>query len=427
MSLLKRWQGKIIPRLITAILLCSGDPHFAGMARTIAMAKRHRSSVMRFFKTKRFKSRADYRRTLNAVIRSSKKLSKSPWFIVLDGTSTKRGGLTKIMNAIKYRPKDTSHKGCSTKAHMFLMGTLLLPNGMRLPLPRMSYYTKEYCTTTKRKHVTIVQLAVEMIKQAPVPKKAKVIVLADEYFEGKDLHNICTQLGYSYIMPVDSRRCFADRYGNRLKETLHERGLRLSRRPLEKISFVSGKEETASYRRMAKANLKRKRVYHACAEVRSVAGLGNVLVTYSRKQKNKKGKKQAETYRVFVSNNRALSAKNIVEYYELRWQIELFFRELKSVIGLDRFRGSDFQSFERYVDVILMSFLFLECYRIESLKKNNCRKQKAMIARTRTHGLITMLQREVNKESVDFVMRLSKKKGGRKKLYEIIHNLLDAA
>lgn len=426
---LKKWQREIIPRMMTAILMCSGDPHFAAIARTIAEARRHRSSVMRFFKTKRFKSRSDYRRALNAVIRSLKRLTKGTWVIALDGTSTKRGGFTKILNAIKYRTKNKSQKGGkSTKAHMFLMGIILLPNGSRLPLPRMSYYTKDYCKTTGRKHVTIVKLAVEMINHAPIPKNKKVIVVADEYFEGKDIHNICAQLGFSYIIPVNSCRCFADKQGNRLsKKTLYNRGLHLSRSKLKKISFVCGKEKTVSYRRIEQSNLNRKRVYHAYAEKRSVASLGNVLVTYSRKQKKKKGKKQGETYRVFVSNDRTLTAKDIIEYYELRWQIELFFRELKSVIGFDKFRGGDFKSFERYIDVILMSFLFLEQYRTELVNQQSTRKQKSKTERLRTHGLIIQLRKEVDFESADYILQLNKKRGGRKKLCTLICDLIKAA
>ena len=118
---LKKWQQEIIPRIMTAILMCNGDPHFAKIANAVATSKRHRSSIMRFFKTKHFKSRSDYRRALNAVQYSIKRLAKGPWFVVLDGTSTKRGGFTKIMNAIKYKTKNTSTKGKSTKAHMFLM------------------------------------------------------------------------------------------------------------------------------------------------------------------------------------------------------------------------------------------------------------------------------------------------------------------
>ena len=425
-----KWQKKIIPRMITGMLMSYGDPNFAVISRTIITHQRNRSSVMRFFKTKRFKSRDLYRQALREVIKSLKHVDKDLWFIVLDGTSSKRGGFTKILNAIKYKEKSSSEKGKSTKAHMFLMGLLLLPNGVRLPLPRMSYYTKEYCKKTGRKFVTLVQLAAEMIKSAPIPPKIKkVMVLADEYFEGQVVHEICNRLGYKYIMPADSRRCFSDRNGKSTKITLHERGRHLSGNLFRKLQFVTGTEETASYRRLsAKINRNNKRVYRAYTEIRRVSGLGNVSVTYSWKQQKKGSRKCGEKYRVFVSNDKKLSVGKIVEYYELRWQIELFFREIKSELGFSQYRGGDFQSFERYIDVLMLGFLFLEWYRIEKEKSAENKKIKASISRNRTKGLLRQLQKDINIENAEFLESCLKfKKRRRMKLVSIIKGLLKAA
>lgn len=424
-----KWQKKIIPRMITGMLMAYGDPNFAAISRKVITQKRHRSSVMRFFKTKRFKSRALYRQALRQVVKYLKRMNKREWFIVLDGTSSKRGGFTKIANAINYKNKSSSIKGKSTKAHMFLMGLILLPNGMRLPLPRKTYYTREYCKQTGRKFVTIVQLAVKMIEEAPIPKKVKnIMVLADEYFEGKAVHNICNHFGYKYIMPVDSDRCLSDRNGKSISITLHERGRHLSRGLFQKIEFVYGNEDTASYRRLsAKTNRERKRVYRAYTEVRSATGLGDVSITYSWKQNKKGSRKCGETYKVFVSNDTTLPVDKIVEYYELRWQIELFFRELKSVLGFSRYRGTDFQSFERYIDILLLGFLFLEWYRIGMMNFATSRNKKGKVTRLRSHGLLLHLGKEIDVENAEFLQSCLKKKKRRKNLVQIVEGLLKAA
>jgi SRSO17 transposase len=424
-----KWQKQIIPRMMTGMLMACGDPNFAVISRSIVTQQRNRSSVMRFFKTKRFKSRDLYRQALRQVIKCLKHVDKDLWFIILDGTSSKRGGFTKILNAIKYKKKSSSEKGKSTKAHMFLMGLLLLPNGMRLPLPRMSYYTKEYCKKTGKKFVTIVKLAVEMIKQAPIPAKVKkVMVLADEYFEGQMVHEICNQLGYKYIMPIDSRRCFSDRYGKSTSITLHERGRHLASSLFQKVQFVTGNEETASYRRLsAKTNRKYRRVYRAYTEIRSVTGLGDVSITYSWKQQKKGSRKCGETYKVFVSNDKKLSVGKIIEYYELRWQIELFFREIKSELGFSQYCGGDFQSFERYIDILLLGFLFLEQHRINLKDSAISQKEKGKISRSRTKDLLRHLQKEINIENAKFLDSCLKKRKRRKNLAKIIEGLLKAA
>ncbi len=424
-----KWQKQIIPRMMTGMLTAYGDPNFAVMSRKIVTQQRNRSSVMRFFKTKHFKSRTLYREALREVVKELKSMAKGRWFLVLDGTSSKRGGFTKIANAIHYKKKSTSIKGKSTKSHMFLMGLLLLPNGMRLPLPRKTYYTKEYCKQTGRKLVTLVQLAVKMIEEAPIPENVEeVMVLADEYFEGKDVHNICNRLGYKYIMPVDNRRCLNDRNGEKTSVTLHQRGKHLSNNLFQKIGFVYGEEETVSYRRLsAKTNLKRRRVYRAYTEVQGVSGLGDVSITYSWKQNMKGSRKCGETYKVFVSNETTLSVTEVVEYYELRWQIELFFRELKSVLGFSRYRGTDFRSFERYIDVLLLSFLFLEWYRICKMNSATSRKKKGKITRLRTHGLVLNLCHDINVENAEFLQQSLDDENRKKNLVEIVEGLLKAS
>lgn len=424
---LSKWQREIVPRLITGILSASGNPHFSCLASIVASARRHRATIMKFFKARRFDSREDYRRAVNKISRSFKRLSGKPWFLVLDGTFMKRGGFTRIANAIKFREKDPARKGKSTKSHQFIFGALLLPNGAQLPLPRKTYYTKEYCKEKNRKHVSTIDLAMEMIREAPVPEGISLYVLADEYFEGHKIHQLCTTLKYFYIMPVDSRRCFEDKYGKRQSSTLYDRGSRLARNLLAKITLRSGSEETSAYRRISKTQLKKKRVYRAYAEVRGVAGLGDVLVTYSRKQKMHKGKKSGQSYRSFVSNDKSLTAAKVVEYYEMRWQIELFFRELKSEIGIDRFRGGDFQSYERYVDVILMGMLFLEYHRVELLKAATTKKQNLKIRALRTNGLVCLFKTEVASENVEFILEASQSRGGRAKLTDMLQWYSNAA
>jgi glucan phosphorylase len=53
-----------------------------------------------------------------------------------------------------------------------------------------------------------------------------------------------------------------------------------------------------------------------------------------------------------------LSAAQIVELYDLRWQIELFFKELKSTLGFDQYRFQKFEKVERWIDLCLITVLF---------------------------------------------------------------------
>ena len=58
----------------------------------------------------------------------------------------------------------------------------------------------------------------------------------------------------------------------------------------------------------------------------------------------------------------------MVEWYELRWQIELFFRELKSRMQFGCYVLRKFEAVERYLDLLLMGMLLLEQQRLLDLQ-----------------------------------------------------------
>ena len=76
----------------------------------------------------------------------------------------------------------------TTRQHAFLMGLVLTDRGARLPLPRKSYYTKEYCRKHKRRFRTTMQLAAAMIRELRVPDDVDVVVTFDSAFDAGAIH-----------------------------------------------------------------------------------------------------------------------------------------------------------------------------------------------------------------------------------------------
>ena len=64
-----------------------------------------------------------------------------------------------------------------------------------------------------------------------------------------------------------------------------------------------------------------------------------------------------EIQKLLVTNAMKLYAAEVVTQYNPRWQIELFFKELKSTLGLDHYCCRDFVTVERWVAVCLLTFL----------------------------------------------------------------------
>lgn len=72
--------------------------------------------------------------------------------------------------------------------------------------------------------------------------------------------------------------------------------------------------------------------------------------------------------KVLACTDATATARQVVEWYEVRWQVEIFFRELKSRMQFGCYVLQKFEAVERYLDLLLMGFLLLEQERLRELR-----------------------------------------------------------
>ena len=419
-------QLKVLPVLLTGFILARGRRSQAVLGRTVVTDRRHRASISKLLRRGRFRTRDVYDRAgqqmLNRQPRPHDGIRRR-WFMIIDGTATKRGGFTKIANARQYKASRREKKGGipSTKSHTFVMGMILTERGVRIPLTRRTWRTKDYCRTHKKKYLKQTELAELMIRSVRLPADVDLILLVDEYFEGSWLHKVCIELGYTYIVPVKSDRCFANAKGKSNGQSIHARGRSLSPKGWEKLTLVRGSEDTARYRRYSKRRHRAKRRYRIFHEAQTVAMLGLVGIVHSWKKPSYRPRRDdsTESFKVLVTNNLELTAAQMVEYYELRWQIELWFRELKSHLGLADYLGQNFEAFERHVDLVLLAFLFLEQRRQDLIKSARSRRRQGEVAAMRTIGLQRELAAEAADEDLAYLHDLLHSRQGRDRILRL--------
>ena len=415
-----------VPDLLTGFTLARRKRTQAELARSVFIGFRHKSTVSRIFRDPNFKSRDMFKaamadaiaRLLALVPRKSK--TKIRWFLAIDATSTKRGAFTKIAGANQFKEKESGTKGRSTKAHCFLMGILITHEGVIIPLPRYTCYPKKSGSGLpgRPSKATQQDLAVQMLKDLLklLPKCIQLVVCADEYFEGKKLTRLAKRRGVVFIAPVDTNRCFADdgKPDRSNGRNIHDRGRRLQLKTFSQVDLVRGVESTVSYRRYSerKAGPKDYRTYYVRHEARTVAGLGTVMVVYSWKcpihERSKKNFDEM-TFKVLVCSDPSWSGAEIVEWYEIRWQVEVFFRLIKQELGLGDYEGQDLRAFERHVDTVLLSFLYLEMKRVDILESPYTKeevREKARYARTR--GIQEFVRAEANQELWELIQKSRK-------------------
>jgi len=395
-------------RFLAGFLLTREKRTQSALGRGVLSEERTPGSVSRRMRRESFPTR-DLARS-ESKLQIARELERAggkqeAWFLPIDGVASKRGSETKVENAIQYKKKKRGKKGRSTKAHLFVMGLLTTESGARIPLPRRSYYTEEYVRRQnkrlklrRRKGKPLVfktqqSLACLIVKELELPDNIRLVVVADEYFEGCKPTNLCRKKGYVFIVPVDSKRTFEPGH------TLHARGKALPRSAYRKLILRRGEEDTASHRRHLPggAGEKGRRVYRFYRERRAVAGIGEVSIVYSwKRRRDRSGRPTArETFKVLVCSEPELLGEEdvgkigamIVEFFEMRWPVEVFFRELKSDLGLSDYRGTDFRAFERHVDLCLLSFMFLEEMRTQEMARTRSPVRRRELATMRTSGM----------------------------------------
>jgi hypothetical protein len=413
------WAGLVLPILLHGLLLAVRRRTMKTLGSATLVHGICAGNVCRWLGRLGFPVDRWYEQVFAEMLATAARLDpEGDWVVLFDGTDTKRGGLAKIQNTRRYKKEKKSKKGRpSTKTHTFLFGLLILPCGVRLPLPRKSWYTQAYAKAQHVPYKTQVDLVAELLDwlKPLVPEKVPVIVMGDSLFEGRRLFELCEQEGWTFISKLKRNRCFTD--GRRI--VAH--GEKLAEGKFRRHRLRRGKEATARYRRQEprRSRTHENRAYDIYSECCSVSLLGEAQVVYSWKTPvyTPRPRMDQRHFVALVTNNRRMPAKKVVEYYELRWQIEVFFRELKGQLGLCDYQGTRFESYERYITLTLLGFLTLEYERMRGLEKRSASAEpKPGWAAARTAVLLQVVRQETARTDLHWQQECLRTPSGRRRL-----------
>ena len=382
-------------RLILAAILSDGRMSAVAAAGIVRSQTCHRAQVGRFL------SRAFWRNkdVLGCLQRELLKgwALKGISVLCLDSTLVSRQGThTENTFSTKNNPRRSSKKNAKgrryhqskhspRRCHTFVMGLLIGPDGTRLPLVR-KYLTKDYCQRRKLTHQTQAELGADIVRTLPLPPSAPLIVLGDTAFEAASVRAACAERHATGIVPRNPERVFETakprpKVSSELKQTA-KRWTTVRLRP--------GHGDQAVYRRLSAHRVGSKakvRTYYVRGECRTVHSVGEVLLVVSTKHQPKTGRPPRDP-KILMTNDRSLTPRQVTAWYSLRWQVELFFKELKSDLGLARYGFREFDKVSRWVDVILSAFTYLEWTRRQKLQQRNLPEASRLWwTNQRTHGL----------------------------------------
>lgn len=262
-----------------------------------------------------------------------------------------------------------------------------------------------------------------MIRELPLPEGADVVVLGDTAFDAEVIREACDQRHYKWIVPMNPERVLA---GPKPRPKVWSLAKGLTAEQLKAVRLYPQRGEYVARRRLSAYRIGPKvkpRTFYAHKESRDVHSVGKVLLVFSTREKPIAGQ-QPNVQKILMTNASTLKAAEVIELYDLRWQIELFFKELKSTLGFDQYRFRKFEKVEGWLDMTLATFLYLEWYRADQLARANLSKEeKERWRRQRTYGLCMAIRQAADQADLDYLAKATQSPGGirrlRRKLREV--------
>jgi hypothetical protein len=419
-------------RLMAGFIDHRGRMSAGQAAGVVASQARHRASIGRFLRRYGRHSGWLRGRFAKPLLAASEAAEKGIYVFILDATDVTQQGV-KTENTFstgnrkprKARlPRYSKRRVARHSCHRHVMGLLLKPSGVRIPLYR-PYYTPDYCQARGILHRTQADLGAELIAAVDIPAGARVIVVGDTAFEAKQIRAACDARGFKWIMPSNTERVLA---GDKPRTKVWSLLANLPGNRYVKIRLASKKTALASQRRVAGCRCGSKRkipTYYVHEERRRVHSLGDTRLVFSTKTKPQSDQPiPRDQAKILLTNDFELSVEQIVALYALRWQIELFFKELKSHLGLHHYRFRRFEQVEAWVEVCLITFIYLEWIRCQGLRKASSATDRKRWERGRTYGLATAVRQSVAQAELLEIHRCTQTKSGQRRLRKMLQSAL---
>ncbi len=389
-----------LPIMVLAMLLAPHRRCLKTLAGMVLGHREHVATISRRLRNQRWKTWDWYVGLFNKLLGEVDRWEQSiatkqrQWMLVID--TTYHGTMSECMENLLFLRQRANPSRRNSGQHAFLMGLILTDKGGRLPLPRKSYYTKGYCHKRRRRYRSLNDLAAAMIREVQVPDDVEITIVYDSAFDAKQVHGASRQRGFREVFPLDPNRNLSASADVEAEELRGQKVVHWTRTwqrdEFNLLELQVKNEDHVFFRRRHRDNLrlrKTQRRYAVAARRATVSKLGDCLIVASYKENPKVKLVAGESAswwayhtgpvpydrhqrpqpkrwhaKVLACTDPTATARQVVEWYEVRWQIEIFFRELKSRMQLGCYVLMKFEAVERYLDLLLMGFLLLEQQRL---------------------------------------------------------------
>jgi len=244
-------------------------------------------------------------------------------------------------------------------------------------------------------------------------------------YEAQVVRAACDEREYTWIFPANPERVYEGPTGQRPKLRLRLKSW--TSRSLKTIRLRASTGKYAKYRRVSKWRVgpkQKPRVYYAYQEKPEVRRVGRGQLVFSTMKPDLQ-KAPPDDVKILMTNALDLSVSEVIELYSLSWQIELYFKELKSTLRFSQYSFQEFLAVQAWVETAITTVLFLEHERAKRLADRRLSKETRRWWETqRLPGLCAAFRQECEGRELKYLSERLKTPGGIAKLKRLLANAL---
>jgi len=253
--------------------------------------------------------------------------------LILDDSKKRKRG--KAMQAVCWMKDPLTN--ASMRGHQYVTAVLSF-RGYTIPWGVRLYVKKEHCQSLGRPFRKTTELAAALIREFQPPQGVHVRVLFDSFYLCPVVVKACRAQGFHFISTLKSNRNLF-RNGRKLKAGAYGRSLFRQGRHAKKSFSLAKEHGPVRYTSIDASWMK-------------VSSLGRLHVVFSRKQGEPK-------ILGLVTDDPKLSARQIITAYDHRWQIEVFFKDGKQLLGLGHYQNLSYGAAVNHLHLVFLAYALL--------------------------------------------------------------------
>ena len=303
----------------------------------LLLETKHRTSVGKFLCSEAWRDELVLNKLQQYQLMLIWRISRAtgePIYVIIDDTiSEKTKPSSKAKKPTQKAKFHQSHlKNKKVYGHQIVI-VLLQCGKIKFPL-RISLYDKQKQSK--------IQMALDIISMLPAPPN-KGYILADSWYSSTKVIKASKQAGYDYIGGLKVNRVIYPKE-HRMNRQIQEYAKQLK---IEDFHLVTvGKFQYYVYRYQGKIN--------------GIAGDVVVIISWP---KDAFGVERA--LKAFICTGLELSTEMILKHYCCRWPIEVFIRQTKMLLGLNKYQMRKEVAFKRYWLMIMLSYSYIVTQAVE--------------------------------------------------------------